>query len=226
MHRARMELASVLSGDITVIGDAVPSDPPFGMLVREYNKYLRAPRGAVDRLPVIGMTARRRSWLFDAAFFGGSVPIVLLAPVAALFGTRALRGGSCSGRAITASARAGSPGIRVVVTGTIPTTPALYAGKHQAMFETFEMVALLDAPVDRPEEGTGGDPGLGLGGAALRHDRGRPRRIVGRAAPDDARRRGRRGDRAVGGDLSRGHARAARRDAAAETRLRRRCTAR
>ena len=40
MHRARMELASVLSGEVTVIGDAVPSDPPFGMLVAEYNKYL------------------------------------------------------------------------------------------------------------------------------------------------------------------------------------------
>ncbi len=40
MHRARMELASVLDGKVTVIGDAVPSNPPFAMLVREYNKYL------------------------------------------------------------------------------------------------------------------------------------------------------------------------------------------
>jgi uncharacterized SAM-binding protein YcdF (DUF218 family) len=40
MHRARMELASALTQDIDVIGDAVPSNPPFGMLVREYNKYL------------------------------------------------------------------------------------------------------------------------------------------------------------------------------------------
>lgn len=40
MHRARMELAAALTGPIEVLGDAVPSNPPFGMLVREYNKYL------------------------------------------------------------------------------------------------------------------------------------------------------------------------------------------
>lgn len=40
MHRARMELASALTTPVEVLGDAVPSDPPFGMLVREYNKYL------------------------------------------------------------------------------------------------------------------------------------------------------------------------------------------
>lgn len=40
MHRARMELAAALTDPIEVVGDAVPSDPPFGMLVREYNKYL------------------------------------------------------------------------------------------------------------------------------------------------------------------------------------------
>lgn len=40
MPRARMELAHALTGDVEVIGDAIPSDPPFGMLVREYNKYL------------------------------------------------------------------------------------------------------------------------------------------------------------------------------------------
>ncbi|MES2337021.1 MAG: YdcF family protein [Pseudomonadota bacterium] len=40
LPRARMELAHALDDDISVVGDAVPSDPPFGMLVREYNKYL------------------------------------------------------------------------------------------------------------------------------------------------------------------------------------------
>ena len=40
MPRARLELANALGDDITVIGDAVPSSPAFGMLVREYNKYL------------------------------------------------------------------------------------------------------------------------------------------------------------------------------------------
>ena len=40
MHRARMELAAALPNPIEVIGDAVPSNPPIGMLVAEYNKYL------------------------------------------------------------------------------------------------------------------------------------------------------------------------------------------
>ncbi len=40
MPRARMELAHALTTDVDVLGDAVRSDPPFGMLVREYNKYL------------------------------------------------------------------------------------------------------------------------------------------------------------------------------------------
>jgi len=40
MPRARLELANALGDDVTVIGDAVPSNPAFGMLVREYNKYL------------------------------------------------------------------------------------------------------------------------------------------------------------------------------------------
>jgi len=40
MPRARMELAHALTTDVDVIGDAIPSDPPVSMLVREYNKYL------------------------------------------------------------------------------------------------------------------------------------------------------------------------------------------
>ena len=40
MHRARMELVAALAEPIEIVGDAVPSSPPIGMLVREYNKYL------------------------------------------------------------------------------------------------------------------------------------------------------------------------------------------
>lgn len=40
MHRARMELVAALHAPIDIVGDAVPSNPPIGMLVREYNKYL------------------------------------------------------------------------------------------------------------------------------------------------------------------------------------------
>lgn len=40
MPRARMELTHALRGDVEVVGDAIPGNTPFGMLVREYNKYL------------------------------------------------------------------------------------------------------------------------------------------------------------------------------------------
>lgn len=40
MPRARLELEHALDGAADVTGDAVPSNPAFGMLVAEYNKYL------------------------------------------------------------------------------------------------------------------------------------------------------------------------------------------
>ena len=88
-----------------------------------------------------------RTWAFMAAFFGGSVPIVLMAPVMALFGTGPLRRWVVFWTRYHRFCARWVMGVRVVASGTIPTTPALYVGKHQAMFETFEMVALLDAPV-------------------------------------------------------------------------------
>ncbi len=40
MPRAKLELRNALNDDIELIGDPVPSNPGFAMLVREYNKYL------------------------------------------------------------------------------------------------------------------------------------------------------------------------------------------
>ena len=40
MPRARFELSRRLGGDVEVIGDAVESNPSFGQLFTEYNKYL------------------------------------------------------------------------------------------------------------------------------------------------------------------------------------------
>jgi uncharacterized SAM-binding protein YcdF (DUF218 family) len=40
MLRARFELDRVLPADVQVIDDAVDSEPDFGALLREYNKYL------------------------------------------------------------------------------------------------------------------------------------------------------------------------------------------
>jgi uncharacterized SAM-binding protein YcdF (DUF218 family) len=46
MPRARFELSRRLGGDVTVVGDAVESNPRFRQLFTEYNKYLLR-RGAV-----------------------------------------------------------------------------------------------------------------------------------------------------------------------------------
>jgi 1-acyl-sn-glycerol-3-phosphate acyltransferase len=92
------------------------------------------------------MIGRLRSWLFDIAFYGGSVLFVLAAPVAALFGQRALvrvvRGwlrwhGRCA-RAIM--------GMRNTVTGAPIAGPALYVAKHQSFYETFELPRLIGTP--------------------------------------------------------------------------------
>ncbi|MGF7151210.1 uncharacterized SAM-binding protein YcdF (DUF218 family) [Sphingomonas zeicaulis] len=40
MPRAALELRHALPRDVTVVGDAVKSDPNFGMLLMEYNKFL------------------------------------------------------------------------------------------------------------------------------------------------------------------------------------------
>jgi uncharacterized SAM-binding protein YcdF (DUF218 family) len=40
LPRARLELTHALGDTVEVVGDAVPSQPSFGMLVAEYNKYL------------------------------------------------------------------------------------------------------------------------------------------------------------------------------------------
>ena len=93
------------------------------------------------------MIATLRTLAFQFVFLGGSVPIVLFSPLAALFGTQPLRWwvtmwtryhGWCA-RVIV--------GIGVEVRGTIPAEPALYPAKHGAMFETLELVAMLDTPV-------------------------------------------------------------------------------
>lgn len=92
------------------------------------------------------MIGRLRSWAFDAAFYGGSVPFVLLAPVSALFGERAVMGhvrgwlrwhGLCA-RTIM--------GITNRVTGAPLAEPALYVAKHQSFYETFELTRIIGTP--------------------------------------------------------------------------------
>lgn len=92
------------------------------------------------------MIAWLRTWLYRIVFFGLSVPVVATVPISALFGRRAvIRHASFWSRMQTPLAR-WIAGIRVVEEGTRPTGPALYAAKHQAMFETLELQYRLGAP--------------------------------------------------------------------------------
>jgi 1-acyl-sn-glycerol-3-phosphate acyltransferase len=92
------------------------------------------------------MTASLRTLLFTIVFYGLSVPIVLFAPVVALFGRRALIGYAMGwARFHRWSARV-LLGIRARIEGVPSAEPALYAAKHQSMFETLELALMLGAP--------------------------------------------------------------------------------
>ena len=87
-----------------------------------------------------------RTSLFRIVFYGISVPIVATVPVSALFGRKAVIAHATAWTRFHRWAAATLLGIRVRVEGERPAGPALYAAKHQAMFETLELQALLDGP--------------------------------------------------------------------------------
>lgn len=92
------------------------------------------------------MIGRLRSWTFDAAFYGGSVVFVLAAPVAALFGRRALLGvvmGWLRWHRFCANV---VMGMRTRVEGAPLDRPGFYVAKHQAFYETFELALILGGP--------------------------------------------------------------------------------
>jgi len=92
------------------------------------------------------MIAWARTLLFYIVFYGLSVPVVMTVPVSALFGQRAvIVHATCWSRLQRIFARL-ILGVHVRVEGTRPAGAALYASKHQAMFETLELQILLDAP--------------------------------------------------------------------------------
>jgi 1-acyl-sn-glycerol-3-phosphate acyltransferase len=92
------------------------------------------------------MIAWARTAAFMLVFYGLSAPIVLFAPVAALFGPRALIDYAMGwARFHRWSARA-LLGISSRIEGARARGPALYAAKHQSMFETLELCLMLDAP--------------------------------------------------------------------------------
>jgi 1-acyl-sn-glycerol-3-phosphate acyltransferase len=87
-----------------------------------------------------------RSWLFRLVFYAGSVPIVLVVPIVALFGQRAMIPYAHVWSYYHRWAAATFLGVRPRLVGELPAGPVLYAVKHEAMYETVELQPLLRGP--------------------------------------------------------------------------------
>jgi len=90
--------------------------------------------------------AALRSLLFTIVFYGGTFLYVLAAFPIALFGQRRLRRHVRWWALFHRFAAAYILGIRTRVEGERPPGAILVAAKHQSMFETLEVVVLLDEP--------------------------------------------------------------------------------
>jgi 1-acyl-sn-glycerol-3-phosphate acyltransferase len=88
-----------------------------------------------------------RSLLFALVFYAGTMLLLLVCLAAYPFGRGAVRAVARAWARFHRSCAALLLGIRARVEGTPPPGPALVAAKHQSMFETLELVILLDAPV-------------------------------------------------------------------------------
>ena len=88
-----------------------------------------------------------RSLLFAAMFYPATLLWVLAGIVASLFGRRPTLAVVLSWVDLHRRLTGHVLGITSRVEGTIPSGPYLIAVKHQAMFETLEMVRLTDLPV-------------------------------------------------------------------------------
>ena len=180
--------------DVTIVGDAVPTNPDVRQIFIEYNKYLLGRAADLDRhLEDPGM-ALLRSLLFALVFYGWTVVGGAARPSrSACSAPRRSAAGAYAWVRFHRWCARYILGIRTRVEGAPPEGAALVAGQAP--------VDVRDAG-DRADARSAGDgaeararrhSALGLGGAPLRRHPGRP---VGRrrgAAADDARRRG--GDR-------------------------------
>jgi 1-acyl-sn-glycerol-3-phosphate acyltransferase len=92
------------------------------------------------------MIAWLRTLLFRIVFYGASVVIVGTVPISALFGQRAIIAHATVWTRFHRWTVRWLLGIRIRIEGTRPAEPALYAAKHQGMFETLELQSLLDGP--------------------------------------------------------------------------------
>jgi 1-acyl-sn-glycerol-3-phosphate acyltransferase len=87
-----------------------------------------------------------RSFLFALVFYGGTVPAVLLSFPISLFGTKAIRWWAHVWARYHRLCARLLLGVRTRVEGNPPRGACLVACKHQSMFETLEMILMLDEP--------------------------------------------------------------------------------
>lgn len=88
-----------------------------------------------------------RTIAFRVVFYTLSVPIVLLVPIAALGGQRAVIAHANSWARVHRWVMAAILGIRSRVEGNVPLDGQyLYVSKHQAMYETVELQLILHSP--------------------------------------------------------------------------------
>jgi len=87
-----------------------------------------------------------RTWIFRILFYGLSIVMVLLAPVAGLFGTRALQAHANFWAWQMQFLVRTIVGARVRIEGALPEGQLLFAGKHESYFEALELTRILGAP--------------------------------------------------------------------------------
>lgn len=87
-----------------------------------------------------------RTILFSIVFYGLSVPMVLLAPLVALFGRTPLRAWcNAWAQALGWWARV-FIGIERRILGNIPEGPVLFAAKHESLYEAIDLTGFLGSP--------------------------------------------------------------------------------
>lgn len=87
-----------------------------------------------------------RTLIFRLVFYAGSVVIVLLIPLVAIFGQRAMIPYSHGWSYFHRWAARVFLGVTTRIEGTIPQGQVLFAVKHQAMYETVELQPILGGP--------------------------------------------------------------------------------
>jgi 1-acyl-sn-glycerol-3-phosphate acyltransferase len=87
-----------------------------------------------------------RSLIFNVIFYLGSVPLVIVAALSILFGQNAVIASSRVWALYHGLCVRWLLGIRTVIEGQFPSGAAIIAIKHEAMFETIEILHLVDRP--------------------------------------------------------------------------------